>query len=95
MFKLFHILLFIISINAFQINSPNFIQLNNLKKPLNDCSCLLLRNGNKTLDNLEIVYYSKFSKIAFFKYKDDIDIVTENITDYYRRLYNASLAKNI
>jgi len=43
------------------------------------------------MNNLEEVYFSPIDKIAIFKYYDgNIDILNNNISQYYRKLYKNS-----
>ena len=85
---------------------PKFIKILHNKKVniLRDNKCMSLSmslsnlNNNKTIENLESVYFSKTMKIAVFKYNNenkDIEIVTNNLKDYYRNIYNITKNTNI
>ena len=56
---------------------------------------LELRNNKPSyqcINNLKKIHFSKIEKLALFIYKSgEIDIITQNISIYYKNLYNNSL----
>jgi hypothetical protein len=47
------------------------------------------------INNLKKIHFSKIEKIALFIYKTgEIDIVSDNISLYYKKLYNNSKTNN-
>ena len=46
----------------------------------------------QSINNLKNIHFSKIEKLALFIYKTgEIDIITNNISVYYKNLYNNSL----
>lgn len=48
----------------------------------------------QNIKNLKKIHFSKIEKIALFIYKSgEIDIVSNNISLYYKKIYNNSITK--
>lgn len=55
----------------------------------------LRSSKNNSFNDLKKVFFSNRERIAFFTFNDgSVDIVTNNISSYYRRLYNKSFLDN-
>lgn len=50
-----------------------------------------LRKNYQSINNLKNIHFSKIEKIALFTYNTgEVDIITNNISSYYKKIYNNS-----